>query len=82
MEFLQSYWLWILVAIGVGWFLMRRGGRGMGCGTGGHGGHGSSREEERPTRQTPPRELDKHAGHEAGGPGDAAQGGHRRRGGC
>ena len=25
MEFLQSYWLWILVAIGVGWFLMRRG---------------------------------------------------------
>jgi len=39
MEFLQANWLWILLGLGVVWFLFRRG--GMGCGMGEHGAHGS-----------------------------------------
>lgn len=39
MEFLQANWVWILVAIGVGWVFFRRG--GTGCGMGDHSSHGS-----------------------------------------
>ena len=37
MEFLQTNWVWILLALGAAWLLFGRG--GMGCGTGGHGSH-------------------------------------------
>ena len=37
LEFLQAYWLWLLIGAGVLWFLFRQGG----CGMAGHGSHGS-----------------------------------------
>ena len=75
-EFLGNNWLWILLGIGVLWFLAR--GRGMSCGMGGHS-HGSE-----PSRKS---EADPHAGHAAGaGPahehGSSAGTPPRRRGGC
>lgn len=38
-EFLQANWLWLLLGIGLLWFLFRRGGCGM-SGHGSHEGHG------------------------------------------
>lgn len=75
-EFLGNNWLWILLGIGVLWFLVR--GRGMGCGMGGHS-HGSE-----PSRKG---EANPHAGH-AADTGATHQHGSsdsvppRRRGGC
>lgn len=34
-EFLQANWLWLLLGVGLLWFLFRRGG----CGMGGHGSY-------------------------------------------
>ena len=42
-EFLTANWLWILLGIGVVWFMFGRG--GMGCGMGGHS-HGSDTGEK------------------------------------
>ena len=76
-EFLTANWLWILLGIGVLWFLVR--GRGMGCGTGGHS-HGSER--------SPRKQADLQAsaaGGQAGATHDHGAGGNapsRRRGGC
>ncbi len=42
-EFLSNNWLWILLGIGLLWFLSR--GHGMGCGMGGHS-HGSDTGEK------------------------------------
>lgn len=75
-EFLGSNWLWILLAIGVLWFLAR--GHGMGCGMGGHS-HGS--EPSRKGETNPP------AGHVAGTGATHDRGANasappRRRGGC
>lgn len=70
MEFLQANWLWLLISIGVVWFLFRRGGHGMGCGMGGHS-HGSE-EKQDPA----------HAGHQVGGQPKSTQETTRRRGGC
>lgn len=75
-EFLGNNWLWILLGIGVLWFLVR--GRGMGCGMGGHS-HGSE-----PART---KQADPHAGdvtgagatHDHGAGGNAPS---RRRGCC
>ncbi len=36
-EWITANWIWLLLALGVGWFLLRRG--GAGCGMGGHGRH-------------------------------------------
>lgn len=42
LEWITANWIWILLALGVGWLLFRSG--GMGCGMGGHrhpqDGHG------------------------------------------
>lgn len=75
-EFLTANWLWILLGIGVLWFLFR--GHGMGCGMSGHS-HGSE-----PSRKD---EADPHAGHVAGAGtahehGAPASAPPRRRGGC
>ena len=42
-EFIEANWVWLLVGAGVIWFLIRRGG----CGMGGHGSHSS--QSSRPT---------------------------------
>ena len=39
-EWITANWIWIVLALGVGWFLLRRG--GAGCGMGGHGRHDES----------------------------------------
>lgn len=75
-EFLTANWLWVLLGVGVLWFLVR--GQGMGCGMGGHS-HGSE-----PARKD---EADPHAGHIAGAGashdhGAGASAPPRRRGGC
>jgi hypothetical protein len=36
-EWIGGNWVWLLLGVGLVWFLLRRG--GMGCGMGGHGGH-------------------------------------------
>jgi len=58
-EFLQANWLWIVLGIGLVWFLFRRGGCGMGGHSrGSHEGHG-----ERPTTQEENQEaLRRHRG--------------------
>lgn len=63
MEWLQANWLWVLLAVGVGWFLFR----GGSCGMGGHGSHraGAARDEGRSLRAT-------HDGHDS----PAAHNGH------
>jgi len=55
MEWIQGNWLWLLLGLGVVWFLFR----GGGCGMGGHGSHraGDARDEGRSPRAT-------HDGHD------------------
>jgi len=55
MEWIQGNWLWLLLGLGVVWFLFR----GGGCGMGGHGSHraGGARDEGRSPRAT-------HDGHD------------------
>ena len=77
MEILQSYWIWILVGIGVVWFLARRGGYGMGCGMGGHEGHRSPEQEERLSGRASAGGPSEHSGHASRGPAPP-----RRHGGC
>lgn len=81
MEFLQANWLWLLVAVGVGWFLFRRG--GMGCGMGDHSAHGSR--AVRPGEETSAH-TGAHDGHgRAAGPSSdrpMGTGGSRRHRGC
>ena len=63
MEWLQANWLWLLLGLGVVWFLFR----GGGCGMGGHGSHRASgaRDEGQSPRAT-------HDGHDS----SAAHNGH------
>jgi len=79
MEFLQSYWIWILLGIGAVWFLARRGAHGMGCGMGGHEAHNSPGGREEPGRGASTGGVGEHAGH-ASGRRDGA--GSRRHGCC
>ena len=55
MEWIQGNWLWLLLGLGVVWFLFR----GGGCGMGGHGSHraGDARDAGRNPRAT-------HDGHD------------------
>jgi hypothetical protein len=53
-EFLQANWFWLLLGVGVLWFLFRQGG----CSMGGHGPHGSES-----SRRTTARSDNEHAGH-------------------
>ncbi len=52
-EFLNNYWLWIVLGVGAIWLLRRMGG-GRGCGMAGHGSH-SHQHEEGAGEQSPPR---------------------------
>ena len=61
MEFLQANWVWLLLGLGVVWFLFRRG--GMGCGMGGHESH-----ETRSNRTERPSSRAAHNGHGDGEP--------------
>ena len=76
LDFLGNNWVWILLGIGVVWFLTR--GHGMGCGMGGHS-HGAETSRK--------GEADPHAAHTAGAGsthehGAGASTPPRRRGGC
>jgi len=82
MEFLQTYGLWILLAVGAVWFFARRGGHGMGCGMGGHGGHPSHEGDRRPAGDSPSHEAGTHAGHDVEGRGGAGPPRPRRPGCC
>ena len=68
MEWLTNNWIWILVAIGVAWFLTRRG--GMGCGMS-HGTHTPGSAEEggkgKEGQETAEAAKGKGAGHRHGG---------------
>lgn len=55
-DWIGANWIWLLLGIGVLWFLFRRG--GMGCGMGGHS-HGSGAADKLDT--------DEHAEHAAQG---------------
>lgn len=44
-DWIGANWIWILLGIGVLWFMFRRG--GMGCGMGGHGTHDHSEPSEK-----------------------------------
>lgn len=73
MSWLSQNWVWVVVGLGVLWFLMRSGHRGGGVGGSGCGGSGSGNQRsQRPgSDQTP------------GGPnGQADETRGRRRGGC
>ncbi len=78
-EWITANWLWILLAVGAAWFLLRRG--GMGCGMGGGRGHGGAHPLENGAE---PR-VD---GPGSGGEGDReahatpARGSHRHGGCC
>jgi len=73
-DFLGNNWVWILLGIGVLWFLTR--GHGMGCGMGGHS-HGAETSRK--------GQEGAHAGHGAGPAHEhesSAGTPPRRRGGC
>ncbi len=75
-EFLAANWLWILLGIGVLWFVFR--GHAMGCGMGGHSHDSELSHGE---------QDDPHAGHAVGAGathehGSPATAPPRRRGGC
>ncbi|OGK82605.1 MAG: hypothetical protein A3K12_07875 [Candidatus Rokubacteria bacterium RIFCSPLOWO2_12_FULL_71_19] len=76
-EWIVSNWIWILLGLGVVWFLFRRG--GFGCGTG--GSHGSRGEADSAGRGLGTGieggNRDEHAGRHAG-----SDRGARRHGGC
>lgn len=72
----MSDWIWILLGVGVLWFVCRRG--GMGCGMGGHGRRGDSD----PTRRELESSTDEPRPNGDGGvEGQAASGDATRRGG-
>lgn len=82
MEWLQANWLWLLLGLGVVWFLLRGGGCGM-------GGHGSHRSGDR--RDTMGDSRAEHGVHDGGGAHDGQRRGeaiaaprdqHRHRGCC
>ena len=70
-DWIGANWIWLLLGIGLVWFLFRRG--GMGCGMGEHS-HGSE-----PSRTG---EADPHAGHGAQTGATTEAAAPRRRGGC
>lgn len=79
MEFLQANWLWLLLGLGALWFLFGRG--GMGCGTRGHGSHGSGEPKDDQER------VQSHASHTGNGDGrpqeqEKKTAAHRGHGGC
>jgi len=82
MEFLQNYWIWIVLGIGAVWFLARRGGHGMGCGMGAPGDQALPGEKERPIRRPSAAETDDQAGHGVGDHAGGARGGRGRHGCC
>ncbi len=75
-ELLANNWLWILLGIGVLWFIAR--GQGMGCGMGGHSHDiASSHDEDVASHAKHPVETA--VTHEHAAPASAPP---RRHGGC
>jgi len=77
-EWITANWIWIVLALGAGWFLLRRG--GAGCGMGGHGRHDESAPMAKgldADRSPSSANHDEHLTK-----GAASAGGPRRRGGC
>jgi hypothetical protein len=74
-DWLVANWIWILLGIGVLWFMFRRGGMGA------HGGQGGSEPAE---KALPPSGTDSSADHAEQGqePAAAARGAHRHGGCC
>lgn len=77
-EWIAANWIWIVLALGAGWFLLRRG--GAACGMGGHGSH----HESEPMAKAPDTDRStstvNHDEQLTKGAGSAAT--PRRRGGC
>ena len=77
-EWITANWIWIVLALGAGWFLLRRG--GASCGIGGHGRHHGSAPMAKgldADRSPSSANHDEHLTK-----GAASAGGPRRRGGC
>jgi hypothetical protein len=78
-DWITANWIWILLAIGAGWFVLRRG--GMGCGMGGHRSHVGARpamKEPELGAESPNIDRDEDVKE----PAAAAPGPHRHRGCC
>jgi hypothetical protein len=76
MEWLTGNWIWLVLGLGIAWFLFKG---GMGCGRGRHGSHGAQgapRSREIGTAHTG------HAGEDTPEPEDAAASGRSRHRGC
>jgi hypothetical protein len=72
-EWLSANWIWILLVLGVGWLLLRRGGTCCGM-----GGHGYRRDPAPRARELDPGDHDESSMTTNTG----ATAGSRRRGGC
>ena len=71
-EWITANWIWLVLALGAGWFLLRR--TGAGHGLGGPGGHHESAPR---TKELERGDHDEHSTTRAGSPD-----GSRHRGGC
>lgn len=82
MEWLQANWVWLLLGLGVAWFMFRRGG----CGMGGHGSHSSGQQRDTvgDERAEPGAHngAGSHDGHRRDEETAAPRGERRHRGGC
>jgi hypothetical protein len=77
-EWITANWIWLLLALGAGWFLLRR--RGAGCGMGGHGSHHESAPRTKRLDTDAPGSSGDHDEHMTKGAGSG--GGSRRHRGC
>lgn len=76
-DWIGANWIWILLGIGVLWFMFRRG--GMGCGMGGHGGHG---EDSVKAKELPASDADVAADHSGHAKTASTRESHRHGGCC
>ncbi|HSB78813.1 MAG TPA: hypothetical protein VLM91_08500 [Candidatus Methylomirabilis sp.] len=78
-DWIGATWIWLVLGVGLVWFLVRSG--GMGCGMGGHGGQGG---RESAGKAEPPGGTDSSADYEKQRqePAGAAHGAHRHGGCC
>ena len=72
LEWITANWIWLVLALGAGWFLLRRKGAGHGL-----GGHGRPHAAAPRTKELERGDHDEHSTTRAGSPD-----GSRHRGGC
>jgi len=65
-DWIGANWIWLVLAIGVVWFLFGR--VGMGCGMGRHGGHGEDDGAARAVPWADTRAAADHGDHSAVAP--------------